>query len=212
MNQLLSTVFHEVRNPLGVINLHAELIMRNPEKAALSAEIISRTSRDLEQILTQLLDFSKPIALEKTEGNIEHTINKVINLIKPGYDEKNIEITFKNTLKKELSLSFDKPKIHQVLFNLLKNALEASKSGDRVEVSLESFKRNSIFIKISDQGLGIPAENREKIFKPYFTTKKHGSGIGLAEAKKIVEAHEGSLYIDTKKAGGTSFIIQLKGG
>ncbi|OGI02703.1 MAG: hypothetical protein A2Y25_11170 [Candidatus Melainabacteria bacterium GWF2_37_15] len=211
MNQLLSTVFHEVRNPLGVINLHAELIMRNPEKAALSAEIISRTSRDLEQILTELLDFSKPVVLEKTEGNLECTVSEVINLIKPGYDEKNIELTFKNSLNKGISLNFDKTKINQVLFNLLKNALEASKPGDKVEVSLEK-KHNSIFIKISDQGSGIPAENREKIFKPYFTTKKQGTGIGLAEAKKIVEAHQGSLYIDTKKTGGTAFIIQLKGG
>ncbi len=210
MSKMLSTVFHEVRNPLGVINLHAELIMKNPENAVRSAQIISRTSRDLEKILSELLAFSKPLRLEKTNEDIVSLIYDIVSLIRPKYEQKNVEMVFDNALGERGKLSFDRVKIYQALFNLLVNALEASEPGGKVIISLEK-EEQSYLIKISDEGEGIPDEIREKIFEPYFTTKKQGSGIGLAETKKIIEAHEGDICIHNHEQAGTTFMIRLKG-
>lgn len=209
MNQLLSTVFHEVRNPLGVINLHAELIRKNPDNAAISAEIISRTSLELEKLLTEFLNFSKPLIIEKNDKDIEKTLNCLVSLVKPSCEEKNIKLVYKNNLAKDISVSHDGAKLNQVLFNLVKNAIEASKSGQKIEISLENDEEN-ILIKIADKGEGIPEKNQEKIFQPYFTTKSQGTGIGLFQARKVVEAHQGRLFIDSNKTKGTIFIVQLR--
>ncbi len=211
MNRLLSTVVHEVRNPLGVINLHAELILKNPGKAAMSAEVISRTSADLERILTELLDYSRPLTLETARNDIARAVNETICLIRPSYEDAKVELALENRLEEKALISFDRIKIFQALFNLLKNALEASKPGDKVEILLKR-ERDDVLIRISDQGPGIPVENREKIFEPFFTTRKKGTGIGLARTKKILEVHDGSLCIDPDKTGGAAFIIKLKGG
>lgn len=210
MKKLLSTVCHEVRNPLGVINLHAELIKRNPQAAMNSAEIISRTSKQLENILTELLDCSKAYMLDKKEEDLEQVVKESINLIKPLYKDKKVELKFKNHLNRRFKLSIDREKIHQVLFNLLKNALEASGQGQKVQVIME--RNDSILIKIKDQGCGVPVCDREKVFETYFTTKREGSGIGLARSRKIIQAHEGSLYIDPDGQEGTTFIIKLREG
>jgi len=210
MNKMLSTVFHEVRNPLGVINLHAELIIKNPANAAKSAEIISRTSRDLEKILGELLSFAKPVKLEKARQDAVLLVYDIVSLIKPRYEEKNVGIIVDNFLGEREELDIDRVKIYQALFNLLVNALDASAPGGKVKILLEK-EETDCLIKISDEGEGVPAEIREKIFEPYFTTKKQGSGIGLAETKKIIEAHEGRIFIDSGRTTGTTFVIRLRG-
>jgi len=219
ISQLFSTVMHELRNPLGAINLHTRIISKKLEslesgnqgtvKEILeSIELINRTSEDLEKTLSELLDFSKPLSLEKTEVNIEDGVKEIINLIKPSYENKNVELIFNNSLNTHFLVNFDRAKLHQVIFNILKNALEVSESGKKVEVLLTN-KEDSIYLKISDQGPGIPEEDRKKIFEPYFTTKKEGTGLGLAQAKKILEAHYGSLYIEPDTTEGTTFVLSL---
>ncbi len=219
LNQLFSIAMHELRNPLGSINLHTEIISKkleilNPENSAIVSEIqestglIKRTSEKLEKILSELLDFSKPLSLEKTELNIEEAVSEIINLIKPSYEDKNVGLVLKNFFDNNLLVNFDRAKLHQIIFNILKNALEVSEPGKKVEVLLTN-EHDRIYLKVIDEGPGVPAEFREKIFEPYFTTKKEGTGLGLAQAIKILEAHEGDLYVDPKSINGTTFILSL---
>ncbi len=219
ISQLFSTIMHELRNPLGSINLHTKIISKKLEalqntnqeeiKNILeSVELISRTSLNLEKTLGELLDFSKPISLEKTKLNFETAVKEIINLIKPSYENKNVGLIFKNSLNNNFLVNFDRAKLHQVIFNILKNALEISEPQSNVEVLLTD-EENSICLKISDQGPGIPAKSREKIFEPYFTTKKEGTGLGLAQARKIIKAHDGNLYVDPNSISGAVFIISL---
>lgn len=220
LSQLFSTVMHEIRNPLGSINLHtmiinkklASLETKNPElleEIHKSAELIHKTSEDLEKTLSELLDFSKPMSLEKTDLNIEEAVNEIINLIKPSFDNKNVELIFKNSIDKDLLINFDRAKLHRIIFNILKNALEISEPGKKVEVEL-SDQQDSIYLKVKDEGPGISEENREKIFEPYFTTKKEGTGLGLAQARKILEAHDGELYVDPKSKNGATFVLSIQ--
>lgn len=205
LDKTLSTVLHEVRNPLGVIGLHAGIIARNPDRAMDSARIIGEASQQLEKILTELINFSKPVTLNTELISFSDRINRIISTIKPAFDKKNVVLLLENRLKTDIFIEYDVTKLNQVFFNLLKNALEASEPGKTVKIILE-VKKDRLFAKISDQGVGIPAENREKIFKPYFTTKKNGTGIGLALARKITEAHGGGLYVESRGKKGSTFV------
>jgi len=219
LSQLFSTAMHEIRNPLGAIDLHSKIISKKLENIKTedtqiieevieSLSLIRKTTENLEKTLTELLDFSKPLTLEKSELNLKEAVNEIITLIKPSYDSKNIGLTFKNSLNTNFLIGFDRAKFHQVIFNILKNALEASEKESAVKVTLTG-EQNNIYLKISDQGIGISEENRERIFKPYYTTKKEGTGLGLAEARKIVEAHEGALYVEPNTLDGTTFVMTL---
>ncbi len=219
LSQLFSTAMHELRNPLGSINLHTEIIskkldrLNSAETGILkeiqeSIKLIKYTSEDLEKTLSEMLDFSKPLSVEKTELNIEETAKEIIKLIKPSYESKNVKLIFNNLLDENLLVNFDRSKLHQAIFNILKNALEVSKPGKKVEVLLTN-ERDRVYLKVTDEGPGIAKENREKIFEPYFTTKKEGTGLGLAQARKILEAHEGNLFIEPKSANGSTFVLSL---
>lgn len=229
IGEVCSTIAHEVRNPLGMIGLHAKIISKHLEnfeavhkENALSgdaevfntllssANIIYSASQNLENLLTELIDYSKPMTLNKTETDIEKTVLEVINLIKPSFENNDIKLLFENFLDENCKTLFDKIKIHQSVLNIVKNALEVSKAGDKVKLVLNyNNESKSICIKISDEGPGISVENREKIFTPYFTTKKNGTGLGLAQTRKIMEAHGGRLSINSTTANGSTFIMTL---
>ncbi|HSA05627.1 MAG TPA: HAMP domain-containing sensor histidine kinase [Candidatus Gastranaerophilales bacterium] len=219
ISQMFSTVMHELRNPLSSIDLHSKIISKKlrlletedhkmTKEIQDSIEVVSRTTSHLEELLNELLNFSKPLSLKKSQLNLEDVINEIINLIKPLYDNKNVELIFQNSVNKNLLVNFDRAKLHQVIFNILKNALEVSESGKKVKISLTN-EQDNICVKIIDQGSGISEESRKKIFEPYFTTKKEGTGLGLAQSKKIIEAHEGVLYVDPEYLNGCAFIIKL---
>ncbi|OGH96664.1 MAG: hypothetical protein A2039_04605 [Candidatus Melainabacteria bacterium GWA2_34_9] len=234
---LCSTIAHELRNPLGMIGLHAKIIsthlsryselvsesqimeqvqnnsLKNKEileSLMISANSISNASENLETLLTELIDYSRPMSLEKSETNLEKTLLEVINLIKPSFETNNIDLSFKNRLNHNYKVLFDSKKVHQAVLNIVKNALEVSKAGDKVKVIVDyNNEGDSISIKISDEGPGISQEHRKKIFTPYFTTKKDGTGLGLAQARKIMEAHGGNLLISSTSTKGTTFILSL---
>ena len=227
---LCSTIAHELRNPLGMVGLHAKIISKNLEKMESihkkmnniesnkdifeslinSANSISNATQNLETLLTELIDYSKPMSLEKNETNLEKTLLEVINLIKPSFETNNINLSFKNRLNNNYKVLFDSTKVHQAVLNIVKNALEVSKSGDNVKVIVDyNNEGDSISIKISDEGSGISEEHRKKIFTPYFTTKKDGTGLGLAQARKIMEAHGGNLLISSTNEKGTTFVLSL---
>jgi len=219
IDELCSTIAHEIRNPLGMMALHSKIISKNVEKLEVkdkevlknlmnSTDSISNSVQNLETLLTELIDYSKPMVLEKNQTNFEKTLLEVINLVRPSFEENNINLSFENLLNENCKAAFDGKKIYQGVLNIVKNALEVSKAGDTVKIILDyNNEDNLILIKISDEGKGITPEHREKIFTPYFTTKKDGTGLGLAQTKKITEAHGGNLLIDSTNAVGTIFIM-----
>jgi signal transduction histidine kinase len=238
IGQLCSTIAHEIRNPLGMINLHAKVISKHlgllsekhtqdikisQEKITMkmkgfeifetlinSANTISSASQNLENLLTELIDYSKPMTLEKVEFNIESTVKEVISLIKPSFEANQVEISFLNNVSKDYQAVYDKVKIHQAVLNIVKNALEISKAGDKVTLALDfNHEENMVLLKVIDEGCGISQENREKIFTPYFTTKKDGTGLGLAQTRKIMEAHGGNLQVNSTGEKGTTFVMTL---
>ncbi|MFH0702703.1 MAG: ATP-binding protein [bacterium] len=223
IGQLCSTIAHELRNPLSMIDLYGKIITKNVEKICAKIKdtkitdslnnasmSICNASMSLEKLLTELLDYAKPMSIEKTKGNLEEALNQVINLVKPSYEEKMVELFFNYRLNDDISVNFDRIKLNQAFLNVVKNALDVSKQGDIIEVFVDCRLGDDIvYIKVKDQGPGILSQDKEKIFTPYFTTKKEGTGLGLANARKIMEAHQGSLIIISTSPKGTIFGLTL---
>jgi signal transduction histidine kinase len=214
----LSVLAHELRNPAGLISLYAKVIEKHtgnisqisPETAdslkTASASIKNAVS-NIESIIAEIKDFAGAVNPVIENNDIHKTINEVINLIKLAFEEKLVTLTVSNTDKPAI-ISHDRFKIHQVILNLLKNALEASESGDHTMIKTK-LAGNRFIINITDTGTGIAPENTEKIFMPYFSTKEKGSGIGLARSKKIIKAHGGDLVLSKTDKNGTTFNIIL---
>ncbi|MDD3150662.1 MAG: ATP-binding protein [Candidatus Gastranaerophilales bacterium] len=217
INKLISTLAHEIRNPLSLINTYIEIISKQTEnignkettiaKSILNAtENIKKASFSLENLLNELIEFNKEIKLELTQINLEDVVLDTINMFEAVCIQKNISIEFdKNN---DVKAPIDIQKIHQVLLNLIKNAIEASEKNSKITLKLNA-DGNFAEIKISDEGSGIDAENTKKIFMPYFTTKQKGTGIGLSFSKKIIESHKGSLNLVSTGKNGTTFSIKL---
>ncbi|OGI23044.1 MAG: hypothetical protein A2287_00475 [Candidatus Melainabacteria bacterium RIFOXYA12_FULL_32_12] len=223
IGQLCSTIAHELRNPLSSIDLYAKIISKNIEKINSdikedkiaeslnnAATCISNASKNLESLLTELIDYSKPMTIEKSDTNLESALDELTNLVKPSFEEKEVKLSLKYSLNKGIQVKFDKIKLNQAILNIIKNALEISKKDTNVEILVDNQDNDDmVHIKIQDQGEGISPENKEKIFTPYFSTKERGTGLGLAQARKIMEAHGGSLNIISTSPNGTIFGLTL---
>ncbi|HBH18651.1 MAG TPA: hypothetical protein DDX14_06915, partial [Cyanobacteria bacterium UBA9579] len=217
IGQLCSTIAHELRNPLGFISLYAKIISKNIEKISSeitdpqisesltnAASCISNATIGLEGLLTELVDYSKPMVIENSNDDLKYALNEIISLVKPSFEEKEVKLLLNYSLDNSIQVKFDKIKLSQAILNVVKNALEASQKNSTVEITVDNNNNdNMLSIKIHDQGKGISTEDKEKIFTPYFTTKKEGTGLGLAQARKIMEAHGGSLAILTTSPKGT---------
>ncbi|MDD3013188.1 MAG: ATP-binding protein [Candidatus Gastranaerophilales bacterium] len=219
IGQLCSTIAHEIRNPLGMINLYAKIISKNADEVkstAISkslkgaASTITSAITNLEDLLTQLSNFSKPLTITKTFDDLNVAVNDVVNLVKPAFDEKLVNLSIVNKFNNKIKIDFDRPKISQALLNIIKNALEISKQGDMVELFITLKDEKTVSILVKDQGTGIALKDRAKLFTPFFTTKKEGTGLGLARSKKIIEAHGGNLNLISTDESGTTFELTLQ--
>ena len=124
------------------------------------------------------------------------------------YDVSEVEIRYSES--SSVYLDADKGLMSQAFFNLLRNSLDAI---DRGVISIHAQqKKRAVQVRIEDPGMGIPEEDQERIFEPFFSTKKKGMGVGLYLTKKIIEAHEGKIEVRSQKGQGTVFVIRVPGG
>ena len=166
----------------------------------------------MDKILSELLDYSKPLELEKTSIDLEGVINDIYNLVKPAFDDNNVGLKIKYKVSQDIQVTFDRVRVHQALLNVVKNALEVSPPGKSVFLNVDCRSTDgTVYIKISDQGSGITEEAMKKLFTPYFTTKTSGTGLGLAQARKIMKAHNGEIEVLSSSSDGTTFALILPG-
>ncbi len=195
---------HEIRNPLSAMELHSKIISKrldNIDKESIESMKCSiyciLNSIEVLKSITDGISQDTKVNLQKTD--IAKTLSNVAEIIRPTFEEKNVKLNLPET--KNVLCEFDENKTHQIIYNLLKNALEASCEGDRVDVYFIR-KNNEISLLIKDSGCGILKENLAKIFQPNFTTKQTGCGIGLCESKKIAIAQKGDVkLVSTGKKG-----------
>ncbi|MGB9710269.1 MAG: ATP-binding protein [Thermodesulfovibrio sp.] len=209
MAEMAMTVAHEIKNPLNAIKASTSYIKSNFEGEVLREflSIIDRETERLNELITGFLSYARPLPLKYEKADLNKAIADVIKLIETEVKEegKILNIEFDNSIPE---FYFDNHQLKQAILNLLVNAMDATKKGDSITV--KTLKKDSkVLITISDTGMGIPEELLNKIFEPFFTTKTTGSGLGLACVERIIKNHDGSITVNSKKNGGTEFIIEL---
>jgi signal transduction histidine kinase len=204
-------VAHEVKNPLNAILLHVEvarakLAQGNTEVGA-EMEIISREILRLDRVVKTFLDFSRPVELNLSTVGVQDLVAEILELARPQAEGSQIRINVAQETE-SAEVRVDRDLLKQAFLNVVVNAMETMPEGGELGVA-SSVNEDTAEIRISDTGPGIPPELREKIFRLYFTTKKEGSGIGLAMAFRIVQLHDGTIDFTSEPGKGTTFFIRL---
>jgi signal transduction histidine kinase len=212
VGELAAGVAHEIRNPLTSVKLllqhAAKQRTANPLSESNLNLILDEIGR-VEMIIQQLLDFSRPCKLQRRRHDLRETVHRALNLVDARARQHMVDIC-KRISEETLSVDGDPGQLHQVIVNLLINAIEAMPKGGKLFVStLRPPADEFASIEIRDTGSGIPGELLPRLFEPFATTKEHGTGLGLAVSHRIIEQHGGTLSVENHSDGGAAFTIRL---
>ncbi|MDR1211009.1 MAG: PAS domain S-box protein [Spirochaetaceae bacterium] len=215
LTTLAAGVAHEIKNPLGSISIHIQLIQKAIKKLPRNQrgvldKYLSVVNEEIDRLNHIVVDFLfavRPMNIEVREGDINALIQDLVDFVRFELEAAHIETRL--DLAGDLaSIEFDERYMKQALLNLIKNAMAAMDSGGVLSIKTEA-SESEVYIHISDTGVGIPEENLSKIFEPYYTTKESGSGLGLTLVFKIIKEHQGEITVNSKEGKGTSFQITL---
>jgi PAS domain S-box-containing protein len=211
IGQLTSGVGHEVKNPINAIVVHLELL-RNKMSAQDSPafrhlDVIQNEIQRLDRVVQTLVDFSRPVELKLHEQDLRQVVNAVLMLASAELETRDVRVI--NELPSHaVMVKVDADLIRQALLNVVLNGAQAMSSGGILRVRLTEDSRWAL-LSVQDEGEGIPEEILSKIFNLYFTTKKEGSGIGLAMTYRIIQLHNGQVDVKSKTGQGTTFILKI---
>ena len=209
IGELTASVVHEMRNPLSSIKLNLQIIGRylsNEPPLSEHYQIAVDQVAQLERMFSDLLDYSKPFTIEDTRIDLADLIEKSLQQLVSELITKNI--TVKKRIDEQLpSILGDPDKIGQALVNVLKNGIEAVGTNGNIEITssiVQPNEKTRVVITITDDGPGIPVQQLKRIFQPFFTTKQKGTGLGLPIVKKIIEAHQGEIFVSSESGKGAA--------
>ena len=213
VGELASRVAHEVRTSLGVLRSSAQLLEKSlprggdetmTELVQMIRAEVDRLSGVVDDLLT--LDRPRPLHLEPTPLSLP--VLRAVDFVAPRAAEKQIGLV--RTLPAESPVVHcDAEAIQQVCVNLLVNALDALQSGGRLEAEISSAGERHASFRIRDDGPGVPAELRERIFEPFVTGREDGVGLGLTSVKRVVHEHQGEICLEPVPGGGACFRVDL---
>ncbi len=205
----LSKMFHEIKNPLTLINSSLQLIeSEHPEVH--DFRFWDQTMEDignLRKLIDELSSFQKGAVLNKTKINLFDFTEDLLESTAGFLLETGTPLTLECDIL-DLDFYADEVKLRQAVVNLLKNAAESSPSGSPLTLRVTADPQ-TLCLEVSDHGCGISPENLAKIFEPFHTTKSYGTGLGLPIVKRIIDSHGGRLSIDSKEGAGTTVQILL---
>ncbi len=215
VGKLASGIAHEIRNPLNFMNLSIDHILNRlgsgrPEGTAEALALMANIKAEIHRLNTMIENFltvGKPLTLSKSEIDLSVLIQDVIGLAQQKAVEQGITIEVADEAP-VARLQADPMQIKACLMNVVLNAIQAMPAGGRLRITAAAGS-GTVDITVSDTGPGISEENLNRIFNPYFTTKKLGIGLGLAITKKVVEEHRGRITVRSRPNEGTDVVISL---
>ncbi|MCW5783236.1 MAG: GHKL domain-containing protein [Nitrospirales bacterium] len=213
LHEVSSFLATEIREPIGFIRAQLEEITTDADLDFDSQTRVENAMRDMiriETVLNEILDFAKPLELDRKMCRVQDLLDKAFSLVSTDIRVNRIEV-LKKVPARLAQVRWDEVKMQHVFLCIFKNAIEAMSPGGhlRVEVMLTRARKPELQIIIANDGVPIPAEFVDKVFEPYFTTKRSGTGLGLATVKKVVEEHQGQISIASEPEKGTTVTILM---
>ena len=215
LNGLAKGLAHEIRNPLNAIRLNLSSVERSSRDGgrlcpADMADVLAESAREIERIddlLGELLGYAcaDPQCLEDVDLVAE--LESLVEFLRASMDERNIIVRFRPP-SGPVMIRIDRHQLRQVLLNLLRNANDAVRSGGLIGVAIEEYD-GQVRIIVDDNGPGVSAADRQRIFDPFYSTKDEGTGLGLALVRQYVTRHAGTVRCESAAGGGSRFVIEF---
>lgn len=212
MGEMAATLAHEIRNPLGSMELFCSLLrkdLKDSPQTLYYAEQVFQGIKNLERIINNSLQFSRDNKVKRKHcSSVKQFLTQTLSYCSDKIEKFNVEVLVQ-TKGMQFEVEFDPYLLNQALINLIQNALDAAAESKNklVVVEWENFADLSFKIEITDSGQGINEEELVKIFDPFYTTKTEGTGLGLPVSHSIIKSHHGSLNIETKAGVGSRVVL-----
>lgn len=218
ISQLAGGLAHELRNPLSTVMINLQLLaedLRDTRSSPADAcrrslvrvEVLQREASRLQTLLDDFLHLTGPCRPRTELVDLNDAIARLVEFFRPQAESEGIEITV-NTAPEPLNAIVDELLLRQALLNIVINAREAMPGGGSLRITTER-RGDWAVISVSDSGVGIAPEDRDRLFRPFFSTKGTGTGLGLSITQRVVHEHGGSLGFETELGKGTTFTIRL---
>lgn len=215
MGMIASEIAHEVGTPLNIISGRVELLAERAKADARMGKdlgVINQQIERITKIIRERLDLTRRKTGRRTEIRLDRVIRGLLEFLRVQFEKSNVSLDV--SLDEKIHVDGDEDQIQQIFLNVLMNAVQATDPGGAIKVSSRVQVRNHkkyVEVCIEDSGKGIPAENLNKIFDPFFSTKKDagGTGIGLSVVRDLVKRHEGDIHVESEVGKGTTFRILL---
>ncbi|MBI4962725.1 MAG: PAS domain S-box protein [Desulfomonile tiedjei] len=217
VGHLAASLSHEIRNPLSSINMNLQILSGTLHLDGFDQRRLDITVREvsrLENILRQLLDLSRPVSIELGVVDVHELVQGCVDLVEPKISEKRLKIV-QRYARLLPPCTLDAKKLQQALLNLMLNAIEVTGEGSGILVFAKRIRvggNKYLEIGVRDSGPGIDPSAIPRLFDPFYTTKAQGSGLGLSNVKRIVEAHQGSVEVRNHNGSGATFVMRLPWG
>lgn len=212
---LTAGVAHEIGNPLSAIILHTQLMNRVLQRMPSTDEVgelqrinsvINEESSRLKRIIGDFLNAVRPLSIKLQRGRVSAVLEEVFELLYTELNTKDIAVI--KTFDTAVETLFDPDQLRSVIINIVRNAMEAMPDGGTLTVDLSS-RGDWLNLTFKDDGCGMDKETQTRIFEPFYTTKPSGSGLGLLIVQRIINAHGGSIRVESQPADGTTIAIEL---
>src|SRR6266481_3627155 len=211
IGRLTSGVAHEVKNPINAIVVHLEVLRQKMKEidpdTRRHMDVIGSEIQRLDRVVQMLVDFTRPVDLRLSEMDLRKLVDEVVMLAAPAAERHKVRIE-RQASQDPLPARMDADLVKQAILNIVLNGVQAMPEGGTLRLATRR-DGDGALITVRDQGPGIPEEIRDKVFNLYFTTKKNGSGIGLAMAYRVVQLHHGSVEFTSITGRGTTFYLRF---
>jgi signal transduction histidine kinase len=211
LTRITAGVAHEVKNPLNSMRLWLENLKENlppgNEVSTQAVRVLDSEIDRLDRVVKRFLDFTKPVEMRVEEVSLAPLLIRIVEVAQPQIDRAKLKVDMR-LAEGVPPVRGDSELLRQAVLNLVLNAVQAMPDGGRLTVSLER-RGDDAHVMVADTGKGIPPEHRSRIFQLFFTTRKGGSGLGLATTFRIVQLHNGSIDFVSEPGQGTAFRIEL---
>ncbi len=211
IGELSSHIAHEIRNPLSSVKMNLQILSRMPELQGRAREHMNIALQEidhLDSILAEIVDFVRPLRLNRQPAKLATIMGEALLMAEDSLQKADIKL-IRDFDSDAAEVQVDPVRVRQAFLNLLLNAVQAMEPGRELRITIPKDNAAGHLVGISDSGRGIPAERMQQIFEPFFTTRSDGTGLGLTVTKRIVEAHGGTIQIESKEGAGTTFRIMF---